>query len=68
MAPEFLVEYRPDVVIVMSPIYLPEIKARLESLDVRPQCLITVEAAEPLEPYVRAIERRQPSRKSSAHS
>jgi hypothetical protein len=58
VAPEFLVQYPPDVVIVMSPIYLPEIKAELERLGVRPQCLLTVETSERLEGYLRSIERR----------
>jgi len=48
VAPEFLAQYQPDVVIVMSPIYLPEITAQLESMDVRPQRLVTVEAPEQL--------------------
>ena len=37
VAPEFLAHYRPDVVIVMSPIYLPEIRAQLDNMGVRPQ-------------------------------
>jgi SAM-dependent methyltransferase len=49
VAPEFLADYRPDVVIVMSPIYLPEITAQLESMRVRPRRLVTVEAPEQLE-------------------
>jgi C-methyltransferase C-terminal domain len=48
LAPEFLAQYRPDVVIVMSPIYLPEIRAQLDRMGVRPQRLITVEAPEQL--------------------
>jgi SAM-dependent methyltransferase len=48
VAPEFLAQYRPDVVIVMSPIYLPEIRAQLDRMGVRPQRLITVEAPEQL--------------------
>jgi hypothetical protein len=48
VAPEFLAQYRPDVVIVMSPIYLPEIRAQLDRLGVRPQRLVTVEAPEQL--------------------
>ena len=57
VAPEFLVDYRPDVVIVMSPIYLPEITAQLERMGVHPDCLVTVEAPERLEAYLRSIER-----------
>jgi SAM-dependent methyltransferase len=49
VAPEFLARYQPDVVLVMSPIYLPEIKAQLERLGVRPQSVLTVEAPEQLE-------------------
>ena len=37
--PEFLAQHQPDVVIVMSPIYLPEITAQLEGLGVHPNCL-----------------------------
>jgi SAM-dependent methyltransferase len=48
VAPEFLAQYRPDVVIVMSPIYLPEIRAQLDSMGVRPQRLLTVETPEQL--------------------
>jgi SAM-dependent methyltransferase len=48
VAPEFLAQYRPDVVIVMSPMYLPEIRAQLDSMGVRPQRLLTVEAPEQL--------------------
>jgi Methyltransferase domain/C-methyltransferase C-terminal domain len=42
VGPEFLRSYRPDVVIVMSPIYLPEINAQLDSMGVRPETLIPV--------------------------
>jgi hypothetical protein len=49
VGPEFLSEYRPDAVLVMSPIYLPEIAAELERLHVRPQQLLSVEAPEHLE-------------------
>jgi hypothetical protein len=45
VAPEFLADHPPDTVIVMSPIYLPEIRAQMASLGVEPQSLITVEAA-----------------------
>ena len=48
VAPEFLAQYRPDVVIVMSPIYLPEIRAQLDNMGVRPQRLLTVETPEQL--------------------
>ena len=56
VVPEFLARFRPDVVIVMSPIYLPEITAQLGRMGVQPNCLITVEAPERLEPYLRSIE------------
>jgi SAM-dependent methyltransferase len=56
MAPEFLAEYRPDMVIIMSPIYVPEITAHLERMGVHPSCVVTVEAPEPLETYIRSIE------------
>jgi SAM-dependent methyltransferase len=49
VAPAFLAEYRPDVVLVMSPIYLPEISAELERLQVRPQRLLSVEDPEHLQ-------------------
>jgi 2-polyprenyl-3-methyl-5-hydroxy-6-metoxy-1,4-benzoquinol methylase len=49
VGPAFLAEYQPDVVIVMSPIYLPEITAELKRLRVRPKRLLTVEAPEQLE-------------------
>jgi C-methyltransferase C-terminal domain len=42
VGPEFLKSYRPDVVVVMSPIYLPEINAQLDSMGVRPETLIPV--------------------------
>ena len=48
MAPDFLAEYQPDVVVVMSPIYLPEITAQLQRINVRPQRLLTVEAPDHL--------------------
>jgi SAM-dependent methyltransferase len=48
VAPEFLAQYRPDVVIVMSPIYLPEIRTQLDNMGVRPQRLLTVETPEQL--------------------
>ncbi len=43
VAPEFLKDYRPDVIIVMSPIYLPEIGAQLDSMGVHPESLLPVE-------------------------
>jgi hypothetical protein len=49
VAPTYLAEYRPEVVLVMSPIYLPEITAELQRLRVRPQRLLSVEAPEHLE-------------------
>jgi hypothetical protein len=48
VAPDFLAQYQPDIVIVMSPIYLPEIAAELERMNVRPQRLVTVESPEHL--------------------
>jgi hypothetical protein len=48
VAPEFLAQYRPDVVIVMSPIYVPEITAQLDRLGVRPAQLVTVESPQQL--------------------
>jgi hypothetical protein len=45
VAPEFLKDYRPDLIVVMSPIYIPEIKAQLDKLGVRPETMIAVEAA-----------------------
>ncbi|HZA66216.1 MAG TPA: hypothetical protein VE592_04655, partial [Geminicoccaceae bacterium] len=48
VAPEFLAGYQPDAIIVMSPIYLPEITADLERLGVHPKHLLTVETPEQL--------------------
>ena len=48
VAPGFLAQYRPDAVIVMSPIYMPEITAQLDKMGVRPQRLLTVETPEQL--------------------
>ena len=45
MAPEFLKDYRPDLIVVMSPIYFPEIKAQLDSIGVHPETMIPVAAA-----------------------
>ena len=39
VSPEFLVEYRPEIVIAMNPIYLEEIERQLQSLDVRADLL-----------------------------
>jgi hypothetical protein len=36
VAPEFLRGYRPDLVVVMNPIYLPEIGAQLSAME--PAC------------------------------
>jgi 2-polyprenyl-3-methyl-5-hydroxy-6-metoxy-1,4-benzoquinol methylase len=52
VAPEFLAPCQPDVVIVMSPIYLPEITAQLHRLGVHPACLLSVEAPDPLDAYL----------------
>jgi hypothetical protein len=43
VAPEFLKDYRPEVIIVMSPIYLPEIRAQLSRMGVHPESLVTAE-------------------------
>lgn len=37
ISPEFLQEYRPDVVIVMNPIYCEEIRATLDRMGLRPE-------------------------------
>jgi hypothetical protein len=39
MSPSFLKEYQPDIVIIMNPIYLQEIKKMLAELDVDAQVL-----------------------------
>jgi SAM-dependent methyltransferase len=44
MAPAALAKNPPDALIVMSPIYLPEIRAQLHAMGVRPQHLLTVES------------------------
>jgi SAM-dependent methyltransferase len=49
MAPAALANDPPDALVVMSPIYLPEIKAQLRSLGVHPARLLTVEAQPDLE-------------------
>jgi hypothetical protein len=43
MAPAFLASDPPDAVVVMSPIYLPEISAQLDAMGVRPAHLTSVE-------------------------
>jgi hypothetical protein len=43
-------------VLVMSPIYVPEITAQLKLMGVHPDCLVTVEASDRLEDYLRSIE------------
>jgi SAM-dependent methyltransferase len=43
MAPAALQKNPPDALIVMSPIYLPEIQAQLDALGVHPQRLLSVE-------------------------
>ena len=55
VGPEFLAQYQPDAVVVMSPIYLGEITAQLERLGARPRCLLTVEAPQPLDAHLRSI-------------
>jgi len=45
VAPAFLRDYQPDGIIVMSPIYLPEITAQLDAMGVRPRELLTVESS-----------------------
>jgi len=39
VAPEFLVEYRPDLVVAMNPIYLAEIRAKLDELGLLPELI-----------------------------
>ena len=39
VAPEFLVEYRPDLVVAMNPIYLGEIRATLDGLGLQPELI-----------------------------
>lgn len=39
VAPEFLVDYRPDLVIAMNPIYLDEIRAKLDELGLDPELI-----------------------------
>lgn len=38
--PEFLIQYKPDVVVILNPAYEQEIRARLESLGLAPAVLI----------------------------
>ena len=44
VAPELLRNDPPDAVIVMSPIYLAEIRAQLDALGIRPAELVTIES------------------------
>jgi hypothetical protein len=39
VSPEFLLTYRPEVVIVMNPIYLEEIQTLLDTMGLHPVCL-----------------------------
>ena len=39
VAPEFLVDYRPDLVVAMNPIYLNEIRATLDRLGLQPELI-----------------------------
>ena len=39
VSPEFLVEYRPDLVVAMNPIYLDEIRLQLEELGLHPELI-----------------------------
>lgn len=39
VSPEFLQDYKPDVVIVMNPIYLTEIRRQLESMKLSPEII-----------------------------
>jgi hypothetical protein len=39
VAPDFLVDYRPDLVIAMNPIYLGEIRATLDGLGLSPELI-----------------------------
>jgi len=43
MAPAFLASDPPDAIVVMSPIYLPEIRDQLDALGVQPAELVSVE-------------------------
>jgi hypothetical protein len=43
VGPAFLADYRPDVVLIMSPIYTGEIRAELDRMGLKP-ALLTVEA------------------------
>ena len=43
MAPAALADDPPEALIVMSPIYLPEIKAQLRAMGVRPATILSVE-------------------------
>jgi len=46
VGPDFLEEYQPDVVIVMNPIYIAEIEARLRELNLSPEILSVETVAE----------------------
>ena len=39
VSPEFLVDYRPDLVVAMNPIYLDEIRLQLEELGLHPELI-----------------------------
>ncbi len=39
VAPEYLRDHRPDVIIVMNPLYAEEIRKQTEALDLKPECL-----------------------------
>jgi hypothetical protein len=39
VSPEFLVQYRPDLVVVMNPIYLEEIRTQLDGLGLHPELI-----------------------------
>ena len=44
VGPAFLADHRPDVIVIMSPVYTEEICAELARLGLRPSRLLTVEA------------------------
>ena len=43
ISPEFLVDYKPDIVIVMNPIYREEIRLDLTRLNLTPE-LVSIES------------------------
>jgi len=47
VAPEFLRDHRPDVVIIMNPIYRDEIQAALADLGVHPERVVDIETPPP---------------------